>query len=149
MIDDAQIIAEAIKLVGEGVSVTFPVAGRSMRPFIVGGKENVVLVKPESVKVGDIVLAFVENSRYVVHRVIRIDGENVTVMGDGNLVGVEHCKIFDVKAIASHAVNARGKRRSFANPLRRAAARAWVLLRPFRKWLLLAYRVYEKVFYEN
>ena len=149
MIDDAQIIAEAIKLVGEGVSVTFPVAGRSMRPFIVGGKESVVLVKPESVKVGDIVLAFVENSRYVVHRVIRIDGENVTVMGDGNLVGVEHCKIFDVKAIASHAVNARGKRRSFANPLRRAAARAWVLLRPFRKWLLLAYRVYEKVFYEN
>ena len=149
MIDDAQIIAEAIKLVGEGVSVTFPVAGRSMRPFIVGGKESVVLVKPESVKVGDIVLAFVENSRYVVHRVIRIDGENVTVMGDGNLVGVEHCKIPDVKAIASHAVNARGKRRSFANPLRRAAARAWVFLRPFRKWLLLAYRVYEKVFYEN
>ena len=149
MIDDAQIIAEAIKLVGEGVSVTFPVAGRSMRPFIVGGKESVVLVKPESVNVGDVVLAFVENSRYVVHRVIRIDGENVTVMGDGNLVGVEHCKISDVKAIASHAVNARGKRRSFANPLRRAAARAWVLLRPFRKWLLLAYRVYEKVFYEN
>ena len=149
MIDDAQIIAEAIKLVGEGVSVTFPVAGRSMRPFIVGGKESVVLVKPESVKVGEIVLAFVENSRYVVHRVIRIDGENVTVMGDGNLVGVEHCKVPDVKAIASHAVNARGKRRSFANPLRRAAARAWVLLRPFRKWLLLAYRVYEKVFYEN
>ena len=51
MIDDAQIIAEAIKLVGEGVSVTFPVAGRSMRPFIVGGKESVVLVKPESVKI--------------------------------------------------------------------------------------------------
>ena len=126
MIDDAQIIAEAIKLVGEGVSVTFPVAGRSMRPFIVGGKESVVLVKPESVCVGDVVLAFVDNSRYVVHRVI-----------------------FDVKAIASHAVNARGKRRSFANPLRRTATRVWVRLRPVRKWLLLAYRVYEKVFYEN
>jgi len=149
VIDDAQIIAEAIKLVGEGVSVTFPVAGRSMRPFIVGGKESVVLVKPESVKVGDIVLAFVENSRYVVHRVIRIDGENVTLMGDGNLVGVERCKVADVKAIATHAVNAREKRRSFGNPLRRAAAWAWVRLRPVRKWLLLAYRVYEKVFYEN
>ncbi|MBQ2559903.1 MAG: S24/S26 family peptidase [Fibrobacter sp.] len=149
MIDDAQIIAEAIKLVGEGVSVTFPVAGRSMRPFIVGGKESVVLVKPESVCVGDVVLAFVDNSRYVVHRVIRINGENVTLMGDGNLVGVEHCKVPDVKAIATHAVNARGKLRSFANPLRRAAAWAWVRLRPVRKWLLLAYRVYEKVFYEN
>ena len=149
MIDDAQIIAEAIKLVGEGVSVTFPVAGRSMRPFIVGGKESVVLVMPEKVCVGDVVLAFVDNSRYVVHRVIRIDGENVTLMGDGNLVGVEHCKVPDVKAIATHAVNARGKRRSFANPLRRTATRVWVRLRPVRKWLLLAYRVYEKVFYEN
>lgn len=149
MIDDAQIIAEAIKLVGEGVSVTFPVAGRSMRPFIVGGKESVVLVKPEKVCVGDVVLAFVDNSRYVVHRVIRIDGEKVTLMGDGNLVGVEHCRVPDVKAIATHVVNARGKRRSFANPLRRTATRVWVRLRPVRKWLLLAYRVYEKVFYEN
>jgi hypothetical protein len=120
-----------------------------MRPFIVGGKESVVLVKPEKVCVGDGVLAFVDNSRYVVHRVIRIDGENVTLMGDGNLVGVEHCKVPDVKAIATHAVNARGKRRSFANPLRRTATRVWVRLRPVRKSLLLAYRVYEKVFYEN
>jgi signal peptidase I len=149
VIDDAQIIAEAIRLVDDGVSVTFPVAGRSMLPFIVGGRESVVLVKPEAVKVGDIVLAFVDGSRYVVHRVIRIEGDAVTVMGDGNLVGVERCKVADVKAIATHAVNARGKRRSFGNPLRRAAAWVWVRLRPVRKWLLLAYRVYEKVFYEN
>lgn len=146
MIDDAQIIAEAIKLVGEGVSVTFPVAGRSMLPFIVGGKESVVLVRPEAVKVGDIVLAFVDGSRYVVHRVIRIAGDNLTLMGDGNLVGVERCKVADVKAVATHAVNERGKRRSFGNSLRRMAMKAWVALRPVRKWLLLGYRVFEKVF---
>ena len=33
---DALIMAEAIRLVGEGVSVSFPVNGCSMLPFIVG-----------------------------------------------------------------------------------------------------------------
>ena len=59
---DAMIMAEAIRLVGEGVAVAFPVNGRSMLPFIVGGRDEVVLVKPERVKVGDIVLgSFMQN----------------------------------------------------------------------------------------
>ena len=37
MASDESIMQEAIRLVGEGVSVTFPVNGRSMLPFIVGG----------------------------------------------------------------------------------------------------------------
>ena len=40
---DNEIIEEAIRLVREGVSVTFPVNGHSMLPFIIGGKENVIL----------------------------------------------------------------------------------------------------------
>ena len=60
MASDESIMQEAIRLVGEGVSVTFPVNGRSMLPFIVGGEDSVVLVKPETLKVGDVVLAQVE-----------------------------------------------------------------------------------------
>ena len=42
MIDNDQIIIqEAIRLVEEGVSVTLPVKGNSMLPFIIGGKESV------------------------------------------------------------------------------------------------------------
>ena len=40
---DNQIIDEAVRLVRDGVSVTLPVDGRSMLPFIVGGRESVVL----------------------------------------------------------------------------------------------------------
>ena len=37
---DNEIIEEAIRLVREGVSVTLPVNGNSMLPFIIGGKES-------------------------------------------------------------------------------------------------------------
>ena len=54
---DVFIMAEAIRLVGEGVSVSFPVNGCSMLPFIVGGRDSVILEKPENLRVGDVVLA--------------------------------------------------------------------------------------------
>ena len=57
---DEQILSEAIRLVGEGVQVTLPVNGRSMYPFIIGGRESVVLVKPQELRVGHVVLARVE-----------------------------------------------------------------------------------------
>ena len=69
---DEVIIEEAIRLVNDGVSVTFPVRGYSMLPFIIGGRESVVLQKPHVTQVGDVVLAWVDDCRYVVHRVISI-----------------------------------------------------------------------------
>ena len=65
MSNDHQIIEEAIKLASEGVCVTLPVDGRSMLPFIIGGRESVILQKPVAPKQGDVVLAHIEGSRYV------------------------------------------------------------------------------------
>ena len=139
------IIEEAIRLVNEGVCVTLPVDGRSMLPFIIGGRESVILQKPLSPKVGDVVLAWVEGGRYVIHRIIRIEGENVTLMGDGNLYGVERCKVTDIKAQAFYVVNSREKRHSLDSGLYKFGAKVWCILKPIRKWLLLCYRVLEKV----
>ena len=97
---DDMIIGEAVRLVNEGASVTLPVKGWSMLPFIIGWKESVILQKPSQPERGDIVLAWVEGCRYVVHRIIRIDGDRVTLMGDGNVVGTEHCSVSDIKAFA-------------------------------------------------
>ena len=56
---DNEILESAISLVEEGVSVTFPVKGWSMLPFIIGSEESVILMKPERLAVGDVVLAWV------------------------------------------------------------------------------------------
>ena len=140
MITDEQIIEEAIRLVDEGISVTLPVNGYSMLPFIIGAKESVVLQKPDKLKVGDIVLAWADNSRYVVHRIILFDGSNVILMGDGNLVGTERCTVQDVKAKATHVVGANEQMHYLYTPWRCSAARLWWHLRPVRRYLLAIVR---------
>ena len=137
---DNNIIEEAVRLVEDGVSVTLPVGGHSMLPFIIGGRESVILQKPPQPKIGDVVLAWVIPGRWVVHRVIRIDGEHVTLMGDGNLSGTESCTLGDVKALRTHVVDANGKRRDIYTRWRRIAARAWWYIRPFRRYILFIYK---------
>ena len=137
---DNEIIEEAIRLVDEGVSVTLPVNGNSMLPFIIGGKESVILQEPEQLEVGDVVLAWADGYRYVVHRIIHIDGDNVTLMGDGNLVGTEHCLLNDIKALVTHVVDAKERTNYLYNGWRKRAAKVWFWLRPIRRYLLAIYR---------
>ena len=140
MITDERILEEAIRLVREGVSVTLPVNGNSMLPFIIGGRESVILKRAGLVDVGDVVLAWVEGCRYVVHRIIRIDGNHITLMGDGNIVGTERCTVGDIKAIVTHVVDANGKIHDINNKWRRRAAKVWFWIRPIRRYILAIYR---------
>ena len=140
MITDELIMSETIRLVDEGLSVTLPVNGNSMLPFIIGGRESVILQKPQQPKAGDVVLAWVDGSRYVVHRIIRTDGNNITLMGDGNLAFTEHCTTGDIKAFVTHVVDARGRTHYIYNSWRTWAARVWYWLRPIRRYLLVVVR---------
>jgi len=148
-ISDNEIIRNAIQLVNEGMRVTFPVKGYSMLPFIIGGKESVDLVKAEHPKVGDIVLAWVEGCRYVVHRIIRIEENRVTLMGDGNIAGVEHCRLDEVAALAINVVTPKGKHHPLYTPWRIHASHLWWQLLPIRRWILAIYRrTYLKMIYK-
>lgn len=140
MVSDETILREATRLVSEGVCVTLPVKGNSMLPFIIGSKESVVLQKPVQLKVGDVVLAWVDNRRYVLHRIIRIEGEHVVLMGDGNIIGTEHCAVSDVKAWATHVVSADGRQHELYSNWRQRAVKVWWWLRPIRRYLLAIYR---------
>ena len=137
---DNEIIEEAIRLVKDGVSVTLPVNGNSMLPFIIWGKESVILHAPGLTAVGDVVLAWVDGCRYVVHRIIRIDGDRVTLMGDGNLVGTEHCLLSDIKARVMHVVGSDERPRDLYTSWRKMAAKVWWHFRPIRRYLLARYR---------
>ena len=138
--NDNDVIEEAVRLVQKGVTVTFPVTGQSMLPFIIGGKESVILHAPGLTAVGDVVLAWVDGNRYVVHRIINIDGDRVTLMGDGNVRGTEHCLLKDVKARVTHVVSADNKKRDLYSRWRVRAAKLWYWLRPIRRYLLAIYR---------
>ena len=128
---DNEIIEEACRLVREGVN--------GMLPFIIGVKESVILHRPVLIDVGDVVLAWVDGCRYVVHRIIRIDGDRITLMGDGNLT-TEHCALGDIKARVTHVVDAKDKTHYLYNRWRMLGAKVWYWLRPIRRYLLAIYR---------
>ena len=81
-----------------------------------------------------------QSGRYVVHRIIHIEGDNVTLMGDGNLAGREHCSRSDVFAQVTWVVLPGGKRRSLGTLRFRLAAKIWYILLPLRRYLLWIYR---------
>ena len=124
----------------DGVSVTFPVKGRSMLPFIFGGRESVVLQMPGSLQRGQVVLAQVGPDRYVVHRIIKIEPDRITLMGDGNIRGTESCTPANVMAIATHVVDENGRRRPLDTCGQLLKARLWYGIRPLRRIILAILR---------
>ena len=138
---DNEIIEEAIRLVKEGVSVTLPVNGNSMLPFIIGGKESVILKKARLIYIGDVVLAWTDDNRYVVHRIVDVDREGLILMGDGNLVETEHCLVDNVKAIVTHVVDEKERTHYLYTRWRKLAAKVWYWLRPIRRYLLAIYKL--------
>ena len=142
MTDDV-IIKEAVRLVQDGISVTFPVKGRSMLPFITGGRDSIIMQKPEQLRVGMVVLAEIAPGQYVVHRIIRMepDGGRITLMGDGNIRGTESCMPVHILAHATHVVRPDGRRRSLDSFAYRIMAHFWYMLRPLRRYLLAAMRI--------
>ena len=135
-----EIIGEVIRMLDTCPHVILPVKGNSMLPFIIGGRESVELVKPQGIAVGDVVLAWINGSRYVIHRVISISGDHVELMGDGNLRGDEHCSISEVVARAEYVIGQKGKKRYLYTPWRVRASRLWWRLLPIRRWILAIYR---------
>lgn len=142
-----EIVAEAIQRTENDERVTLPVNGHSMLPFVVGWRDCVILQKPAHPRVGDVVVAWVEGRRYVLHRIIRIDGERVTLMGDGNLNIMETCTLSNVKALATHVVDVKGRTHDLYCRWRRWAARVWWYVRPVRRYLLAIYRRTNNIHY--
>lgn len=138
------LIPELARLLAEGKEVRFTPSGVSMRPFIEGDKDSVILSPMERMpKKGDILLANVPTpdgqKRYVLHRLIRIEGAETgeplyILMGDGNLAGTETCTRADIIGRVTRIESPSGKRK----PLTRA--RLWFHLLPCRKYLLKIYR---------
>lgn len=126
------LLEEAAALMLEGREVTLTPLGSSMLPFIRGGKDAVRLRKNPTVAVGDIILVRLPG-RYVLHRLIRKDGDRLTLMGDGNIAGTETCTTADVLGTVT-AIQRSGKE---INP---GDGRLWRRLLPIRRYILAIYR---------
>lgn len=135
---NAVLLPEVVRLLEEGHTVTLPLRGYSMRPFLENGRDKALLRKPKSINVGDAVLAEIAPKHFVLHRIVSIKGDHVTLRGDGNL-GVEHCRLGDVKATAVGFYR-KGREQLDSTDGRKWRIYSWVWTRllPLRRYLLFA-----------
>ena len=138
-VDNDILIPELARLLSEGKEVRFTPSGVSMRPFIEGDKDSVILAPlNRAPQRGDILLAQVQTlcgrTTYVLHRLIRVEGEQLTLMGDGNLAGKEVCSHGDVIGVVIGIESPQGRHKMLTRGY------IWYALRPLRKYLLKIYR---------
>lgn len=133
-VPNAEFFRTVCSLLDQGKDVSINPKGNSMMPFIRSERDIVVLSPvPGDVEVGDMLL-FMVDGRYILHRLVRIDGDRLTFMGDGNVVGTETCSRGDVLARVTRIL------RNGKNPKEPSKGTLWRLLKPFRRYILGIYR---------
>ena len=116
----------------DGKVIALVPQGISMLPFIKGGVDQVYLLKKDRVAVGDIVLVEY-HGKHILHRVYAVDGEKITLMGDGNLEGTEQVAADEVMGTVVDIVH-NGRH------LKPKKAWLWRHLLPMRRYLLKIHR---------
>ena len=163
-VPNAELFSEAGRLLSEGKEVTILARGNSMLPFIRGGVDKVTLASvpaavrlggggvpgtqggegfqeaPSGIAPGDILLCEISPGHFVLHRLVRIDGERLTLMGDGNLRGVERCSRAHVIARAVRIIRPDGSSADCCSLSELRKARLWRRLLPLRRILLAVWR---------
>ena len=131
------LLGEVVRLINEGREVVMTPKGNSMLPFIRGEVDRIKLLKPDKLCVGDIVLAYFGN-RYILHRIVAINGDEIILMGDGNLKDTEQ----------GNRLNVVGKVVEIITPDNRQhkPRKAWLWRHTLflRKYLLKIYRKWVK-----
>ena len=130
---------DVVAILDEGKRVTIPVKGFSMLPFIRGIRDLVILEKREIYVPYDIVL-FRHGGRYVLHRILTVDGNRVEIQGDGVARGTEKVYLQDIAGKVITILRDGEKAVDPDSPKQLRRARRWRRLRPIRHPLILAYR---------
>ena len=93
-IDDSINFELFLSVLDETDTVRIPVNGTSMRPFLKEGRDKVVLTKADAdlIQKGDIVV-YKKGGSFLLHRVVSVDGEAFSIMGDNETTpdcGISH-----------------------------------------------------------
>lgn len=137
---NAMLLPEIVRLLNEGHTVTLRLRGFSMRPFLEDNRDKALMTKAVNPKAGDPVLAEIAPGRFVLHRIIRIENDDVILRGDGNML-TEHCHLEDIKASVIGFYRKGSKKLDRIDSWKwKTYSWIWTRLFPIRRYLLAVYR---------
>lgn len=128
---------ELLQRLREGKVILAPTQGNSMRPFIQGGRDKVLIQRKEEIRIGDIVMV-PYGGMIILHRVYAIEGSHLVLMGDGNLKGNEVVDKSEVWGTAIEIIKPNGRHR------KPHSAWLWRHTLPLRRYMLKIDRKWNK-----
>lgn len=82
-VDTREYLSAMEDLIGQGETVSIPVSGFSMNPFLADKRDAVLVERPDrDLKRGDIVLYKRRNGQYILHRIWKVKREGYYIVGD-------------------------------------------------------------------
>ncbi|MCI5560896.1 MAG: S24/S26 family peptidase [Phocaeicola sp.] len=139
-------LAEIVLQIKEGNKTVIIARGNSMRPFIMDRRDQLILapVQTENLHVGQCVLATTNLGKIVLHRIIKKQGDQLTLCGDGNWNQLEYTSTHEVLGVL-HGVIRKGRTYYCTGRVWRFYSWCWTKLYPIRRWLIgIDYRTLRK-----
>lgn len=122
------IIDNIEQLVERGESFEMVVTGYSMLPLLGYGRDRIVLHRTTDTE--DIMhraaMFRMADRRIIVHRVIRIEDDMVTLQGDGNIQQREQCRRSEIIGVVDSVIRQNGIRVSCTSRWWRIRERIWL-----------------------
>ena len=150
-IDDkipAAIWFEAISpLLREGYRFKISPQGRSMVPFLAGGRDEAVLYAPVDeyvYKKNDIVLFKSSAGIHILHRICRLTNNGIYTLGDGNVTSEGPFRREEILAVADYIVR-KGKILRNDDWKYAFLVNVWRVIRPFRPVVIKGYSMMRRL----
>ena len=127
-ISNREIFAIARDTLLEGSTVRIAVNGESMLPFFRSG--STILLRPvheEDIRKYNVVMADAGHA-FVVHRIVKVDDNKITLLGDGNIYGTESVSRDKIYGVVD------------CSAIHLFFAKIWLWLRPVRRFPLAIFR---------
>lgn len=130
------LFAEVDTQIKQGKKVRIKIRGNSMLPLL-RNNDEVLLIPPteNNIKRWMPVVAITDEIGIVMHRIIKIDNEHITLLGDGNVGQIEHSAKDKIIAIVSHFYRGDKTIRTDTFAMRIWSI-MWYIVHPYRKKIL-------------
>ena len=132
---------QAANHLASGTEVRLSVLGDSMLPFILGGKDQITVTPytGEDLPLG-IAALYQWEGKYMIHRLVRKEGNQYHFLGDGNICRYEIIGKDQVLGILKTIHHPNGKDTDATSPQWLRRGMLWYRLLPVRRYLLFLFR---------
>ena len=140
-INKAVMMEEIRTLISEGKTVSLTVKGNSMNPFMVHLRDQMTLGpwKEEDLRKGTVALVLDTHGNHLIHRIIKVDENTVTLLGDGNVCQTETATRDNVIGIM-YSIDRKGRTYTPQSLAWRIYSAIWMFLTPVRRYPLGIWR---------